>query len=263
MKKMQNRIDTLFKTKKENILSIFFTAGYPNLMDTLPVINILNETKVDMLEIGIPFSDPIADGPIIQQSSMVALNNGLTLKIIFEQLKTLRAKTELPILLMGYLNSVMQYGVESFYKSCHEVGIDGVILPDLPLNEFENFHKQFAEKYNVHVVFVISPETPVERIQLIDEKSSGFIYLVSSNSTTGNFKIKENQLSQSLKNITSLKLKNPILIGFGIKGAAEFKDACAISQGAIIGSSFVNLLSKSNYLVKDIPEFILNIKQNL
>ncbi len=259
MKTMENRINALFKTKRENILSIFLTAGYPNLMDTLPIINILNKTKVDMLEIGIPFSDPIADGPIIQQSSMVALNNGLTLKLIFEQLQTLRTITELPILLMGYLNSVMQYGVESFYKSCYEVGIDGVILPDLPLIEYETFHKPFADKYNIHVVFVVSPETPIERIQLIDEKSSGFIYLVSSNSTTGNFKIKENQLSDSLKSITTLKLKNPILIGFGIKGAAEFKDACAISQGAIIGSSFVNLLSNSKDLETDIPNFISNV----
>ena len=138
-----------------------------------------------------------------------------------------------------------------------------VILPDLPLIEYETFHKPFAEKYNIHVVFVISPETPIERIQLIDEKSSGFIYLVSSNSTTGNFKIKENQLSDSLKGITTLKLKNPILIGFGIKGAAEFNDACSISQGAIIGSSFVNLLSNSKDLKTDIPNFISNIKQNL
>ena len=260
---MQNKIDILFKNKKENIVSIFFTAGYPNLGDTLSIVKILDTAKVDMLEIGIPFSDPIADGPIIQQSSMVALNNGITLKIIFEQLQSLKTVSNLPILLMGYLNSVMQYGVELFYKSCFEVGIDGVILPDLPLNEFEIFHKPFAEKYNVHVVFVISPETPLERIKLIDEKSSGFLYLVSSNSTTGNFKIKKNDLSQSLKEVTSLQLKNPVLIGFGIKGAAEFKDACSISNGAIIGSSFINLLSNSKDLENDIPQFISNIKHTI
>lgn len=259
---MQNRIDTLFERKKENILSIFLTAGFPKPTDTLPIIKILNSTNVDLLEIGIPFSDPIADGPIIQQSSMTALNNGVTLKNIFEQLQSLRTITQLPILMMGYLNSVMQYGVESFYRSCHETGIDGVILPDLPLNEFETFHKPLAEKYNIKVALIISPETSIERIKLIDEKSSGFLYLVSSNSTTGNFKTNNTDLSESLKQVTSLKLKNPILIGFGIKGQKEFNDACKLANGAIIGSSFVQLLSNSQNLEKDIPEFINNIKQS-
>ena len=185
---MQNRIDTLFERKQKDILSIFLTAGYPNLNDTLSVIKILDTTDVDLLEIGIPFSDPIADGPIIQQSSMTALNNGMTLKVLFEQLKSLRTISQLPMLLMGYLNSVMQYGVEEFYESCHATGIDGVILPDLPLDEFDKVHKALAEKYNIKVALIISPETPTERIKLIDEKSSGFLYLVSSNSTTGNFK---------------------------------------------------------------------------
>jgi len=258
---MQNRIDTLFERKEKNILSIFLTAGYPNLLDTLSIIKILDTTDVDLLEIGIPFSDPIADGPIIQQSSMKALNNGITLNVLFEKLHALRTITQLPILLMGYLNSVMQYGVERFYESCHMVGIDGVILPDLPLNEFDGIHKPLVEKYNIKVALIISPETPIKRIELIDSKSSGFLYLVSSNSTTGNFKATSLNLYESLKPITSLPLKNKILIGFGIKGQKEFSEACKIANGAIIGSSFVKLLENSTDFQKDIPEFISNIKK--
>lgn len=257
---MQNRIDTLFEKKKENILSIFLTAGYPNLNDTLSTIKILDKTDVDLLEIGIPFSDPIADGPIIQQSSMTALNNGMTLKVLFEQLQSLRTISQLPILLMGYINSVMQYGVEEFYKSCHATGIDGIILPDLPLDEFDKIHKPLSEKYNIKVALIISPETPIKRIELIDNKSSGFLYLVSSNSTTGNFKPTNQNSFESLKTINSLPLKNKILIGFGIKGHKEFKEACELANGAIIGSSFVKMLGSSIDFQKDIPEFISNIK---
>lgn len=259
---MQNRIDTLFERNQKNILSIFLTAGYPNFNDTLSIIKILDTTDVDLLEIGIPFSDPIADGPIIQQSSMAALNNGMNLKVLFEQLRSLRTMTQLPILLMGYLNSVMQYGVEAFYESCHKVGIDGVILPDLPLDEFDRFHKPLAEKYNIKIALIISPETPIKRIELIDSKSTGFLYLVSSNSTTGNFKTSSQNLYEPLKSITSLLLKNKILIGFGIKGQKEFNEACNISSGAIIGSSFVKLIGSSTNLQKDIPEFISTIKHS-
>jgi tryptophan synthase alpha chain len=257
---MQNRIDKLFERKEKNILSIFLTAGYPNRMDTPSIIKILDTTDVDLLEIGIPFSDPIADGPIIQQSSMTALDNGMTLNILFEQLQTLRTVTQLPVLLMGYLNSVMQYGVERFYESCHISGIDGVILPDLPINEFDEIHKTLAEKYNIKVVLIISPETSIKRIELIDSKSSGFLYLVSSNSTTGNFKTSNQNLFEPLKSITSLPLKNKILIGFGIKGQKEFSEACELANGAIIGSSFIQLLSHSTNLEKDIPEFITTFK---
>ncbi len=209
---MQNRIDALFERKQENILSIFLTAGYPNLNDTLSIIKILEKTDVDLLEIGIPFSDPIADGPIIQQSSMTALNNGMSLKVLFEQFQSLRTVTQLPILLMGYLNSVMQYGVETFYESCHNIGIDGVILPDLPIDEFDKVHKPLAEKYNIKIALIISPETPIKRIGLIDSKSTGFLYLVSSNSTTGNFKTSNQNSFEPLKSITSLALKNKVLI---------------------------------------------------
>ncbi|MES2514647.1 MAG: tryptophan synthase subunit alpha [Bacteroidota bacterium] len=257
---MRNRIETLFERKQKNILSIFLTAGYPNLNDTPSIIKLLDTTDVDLLEIGIPFSDPIADGPIIQKSSMRALNNGMTLKILFEQLQSLRTVTQLPILLMGYLNSVMQYGVENFYVSCYKNGIDGVILPDLPLDEFDKIHKPLAEKYNINVALIISPDSPIERIKLIDSKSSGFLYLVSSNSTTGNFKENTQDLFGSLKAITSLPLKNKIMIGFGIKGQKEFSAACDMSSGAIIGSSFVELLGSSTDFQHDIPEFISIIK---
>lgn len=259
---MKNRIDQLFERKQKNILSLFLTAGYPNLNDTLSIIKILDTTEVDLLEIGIPFSDPIADGPIIQQSSMEALHNGMTLKLLFKQLQSLRITTQLPVLLMGYLNSIIQYGVEEFYKSCHEVGIDGVILPDLPLNEFDNLHKALAEKYDIKVALIISPETATHRIKLIDLKSSGFLYLVSSNSTTGNFKAIKQNSYKHLTEITSLALKNKILIGFGIKGQQEFKEACNVANGAIMGSSFIQLLSTSSNFEKDIPEFISIIKNS-
>ena len=257
---MQNRIDALFERKQKNILSIFLTAGYPNLSDTLTIIKILDTTEVDLLEIGIPFSDPIADGPIIQKSSAKALDNGMTLPCLFDQLRSLRTVTQLPVLLMGYLNPVIQYGVELFYESCQITGIDGVILPDLPLDEFDKVHKPLAEKYNIKVALIISPDTPIKRIKLIDSKSSGFLYLVSSNSTTGNFKTTTQNLFEPLTSITSLPLKNKILIGFGIKGQKEFSEACELAEGAIIGSSFVQLLSTSINLEQDIPEFISSVK---
>ena len=259
---MKNRIDELFIRKNENILSIFLTAGFPKKGDTLEIIKHLDAAGVDMIEIGIPYSDPLADGPIIQQSSQVALQNGVTLKNTFEQLKSLRNITQMPVLLMGYLNTVMQFGVEAFYKNCHETGIDGLILPDLPLEEYNAIHKPLAEKYNIHVVFLISPDTSVERIKLIDEHSKGFIYLVSSNSTTGSGKELPKSLIQKVETIKSLQLKNPIVMGFGIKGKKEFDEACQLVNGAIIGSSFIQLLSHSSDFKKDISQFISKIKNN-
>lgn len=258
---MQNRIDELFQCKKENILSIFLTAGYPKPLDTLEIIKQLNSTDIDLIEVGIPYSDPIADGPVIQQSSQIALDNGITLKHIFEQLKTVRTHTQLPILLMGYLNCVIQFGIEAFYEKCHEVGIDGLILPDLPIEEFNKVHKPFADKYNIHTVFLISPETSNARIKLIDATSKGFIYLVSSNSTTGANKGVSETLKTTCDKLKSLNLKNPILIGFGIKGKSEFEKACKLANGAIIGTSFIQMLSASSNIEKDIPEFISSIKQ--
>lgn len=258
---MSNRIDQLFQRKQENILSVFLTAGYPKLNDTIDIIKQLDASLADMIEIGIPYSDPIADGPVIQQSSQAALNHGMSLKRLFEQLNELRLHTQLPVLLMGYLNPVMQFGIEAFYKRCAEVGIDGLILPDLPLDEFKQQHQAFAERYHIHVVFLISPETPAERVQQIDGISKGFIYLVSSNSTTGANKGVPAQLHETFTTLKKLKLKNPVLIGFGIKGPADFKAACRLAHGAIIGTAFIEMLSSSTDFESDVKAFTEHIKE--
>jgi tryptophan synthase alpha chain len=252
---MQNRIDKLFEEKRGNILSIFITAGYPKLNDTLELVKALS--KADMIEIGIPFSDPLADGETIQQSSQQALANGMNLSLLFEQLKGLRAITEKPVLLMGYLNSVINYGIEKFYGDCQATGIDGVILPDLPLQEYISEHKQYAEMYNVHAVFLISPATSAERIQQIDALSKGFVYLVSSNSTTGQTAIGFEQIGAL---VSSLNLKNPLLIGFGIKDAQTFKAVTQIANGAIIGSEYLRRIKDSGNFASDTEKFINEIK---
>lgn len=256
-----NRIDQLFQRKQKDILSVFFTAGYPKLSDTADIVKHLDASQADMIEIGIPYSDPIADGPVIQQSSQAALNNGMNLKLLFEQLSDLRVHNQIPVLLMGYLNPVMQFGIEAFYKRCAEVGIDGLILPDLPLHEFKQQHQAFAEQYHIHVIFLISPETPAERVNQIDAMSKGFIYLVSSNSTTGSNKGIPAQLEESFDTLNRLHLKNPVLIGFGIKGPAEFKTACRLAQGAIVGTAFINMLSTSTDFKNDVNAFTENIKE--
>lgn len=250
---MQNRIDKLFKEKERDALSIFFTAGFPKLNDTIPILGALEHSDADLIEIGIPFSDPLADGPVIQQSSMIALENGMNLNLLFQQLKNLRTANKKPVLLMGYLNSILQFGVEKFYNACHEVGVDGVILPDLPLEEFENSHKAITTKLNIKVVFLISPDTKPERVKQLDEASGGFLYLLSSNSTTGGSK-------GVSKKLVLPNVKNPVLIGFGIKGQKEFSEACQIANGAIVGTAFIELLSKSTDFKKDISEFASNIK---
>lgn len=257
---MQNRIDKLFAAKKENVLSIFFTAGFPKLNDTTLILEALEKSSADLIEIGIPFSDPLADGPVIQESSMVALENGMNLSLLFQQLKSLRAITQKPILLMGYLNSVMQFGVEKFYKQCASVGIDGVILPDLPLDEFKMYHQKITTTLNIKVVFLVSVDTKPERIKQLDEASGGFLYLLSSNSTTGGAKGVSEQLQTKVSVVKESVSKNPLLIGFGIKGQKEFSEACQISNGAIIGSAFIELLSKSNNFNKDIKQFTSAVK---
>lgn len=255
---MQNRIDKLFENKKKNILSVFFTAGFPGLNDTFPVLEALEQSDADMIEIGIPFSDPLADGPVIQQSSLLALENGMNLNLLFQQLKSLRITIQKPILLMGYLNSVMQYGIEKFYNKCAEVGIDGVILPDLPLEEFKLYHQKITRALNLKVVFLISPDTKPDRVKQLDEASGGFLYMLSSNSTTGGTKGVSRQLLTK-----NLNVKNPVLIGFGIKGQREFSEACEIANGAIIGSAFIELLSKSKNFGKDTAKFTSAVKTKL
>lgn len=255
-----NRITKLFQEKKKNILSIYFTAGFPKLNDTINIIKELQNNDIDMIEIGIPFSDPLADGPTIQHSSETALKNGITMKLLFEQLELLPIKNPRPaILLMGYLNPVLQYGVEDFCKKASELNIDGVIIPDLPMQEYLDEYKLMFEKYNLKNIFLITPQTSEKRIHQIDEHSSGFIYMVSSASTTGAKSGIGAEQENYFKRIESMKLKNPVLIGFGISDHNTFSKACEYSNGAIIGSAFIKAIDNSKDLKKDIKNFLNNV----
>jgi tryptophan synthase alpha chain len=255
-----NRIDHLFETKKNNILSIYFTAGFPKLEDTVSILQYLQEAGADMVEIGIPFSDPVADGPTIQHSSTVALRNGMTLNLLFEQIKNIRKSVHIPLLLMGYLNPVMQYGMEKFCQKCQETGIDGLIIPDLPLQEYMDEYKTLFEQYGLYNIFLISPQTSEERIRQIDQHSSGFIYMVSSASITGaKGSITDEQVAY-FKRVAQMGLNNPSVIGFGISNHETFERACTYASGAIIGSAFVNLLKESKNLKEDIKQFVRSVK---
>lgn len=238
-----NRIDKLFKDKKENILSVYFTAGYPAPDDTVKVINTLEKHGADLLEIGVPFSDPMADGPVIQWSGNESLRNGMSVKKLFAQLKDVRPKASIPLILMGYLNPVMQYGFENYCQKAAECGVDGLIIPDLPFAEYVESYKPITEKYGLHMIMLITPETSEERIRMIDENTSGFIYMVSTASVTG----AKNSFSEEnlayFRRVNEMKLKNPRLIGFGISNKETFDAACRESSGAIIGSKFITLLN--------------------
>ena len=258
---MNNRINQLFETKNENILSVYFTAGFPNLNDTVEIIQQLEQNGVDLIEIGIPFSDPTADGPIIQKSSEAALKNGMSLNLLFEQLKTIRESVNIPLILMGYFNPVYQFGVEQFCRKCSEIGIDGTILPDLPLDEFEAEYKTTFKENNLHNILLITPQTSDERIKQIDAASEGFIYMVSSSSTTGTGKKVEDFQQDYFERIQQMKLKNPCIIGFGISDRATFANACKYAEGAIIGSAFVKSLSLSSNLKESISEFVKSIQK--
>ncbi len=253
------RIKQAFDKKKDGLLSIFITAGYPNLNDTIDILKNLESSGVDMVELGIPFSDPMADGPIIQEASEVAINNGMTLKLLFEQLQDLRDYVSIPVLLMGYLNPVMQYGYEEFCKSCKEVGIDGVILPDLPVYEYEEEYKDLFESHDLANVFLVTPETASERIFKLDELSNGFLYLVSSSSTTGK-KDGINGTTEYFERVKNMNLKSPTLIGFNIKDANSYETATRYSDGAIIGSAFIKALHRSENLKKSVNNFIKSIR---
>ncbi len=229
---------------KEDILNVFYTAGFPQADDTLRIAIELEKSGVDMIEIGLPFSDPIADGPVIQMSSQQALANGMNLSLLFEQLKDLRAHVQIPVLLMGYFNPVMQFGVEKFCTACEEVGIDGVIIPDLPMKEYLDEYKDLFSSKGLSNVFLISPITSEERIRLIDDNTTGFIYMVASSSITGVSKqSSEGQLAY-YQRIKEMNLKNPRLIGFGIADNTGFKNACQYANGAIVGSAFIHQLSE-------------------
>lgn len=243
-----------------NLLSIYYTAGYPNLDSTLAIAEKLEQAGADFLEIGFPYSDPVADGPVIQHSSEVSLKNGMTLQLLFEQLQALRSRVSIPVYLMGYFNTVLQYGVENFCKSCQEVGVNGAIIPDLPLYEYEELYQEIFKKYGVSNIFLVTPQTSDERIHKIDSLSNSFIYLLSSNATTGkNLDVSE-RAEQYFQRLKEMELNNPLVIGFGISDGKTFQKATTYAQGAIIGSAFVKQLSDEHYL-DNIQPFIKSIKR--
>ncbi len=239
-----NRINKLFNSNKSNLLSIYFCAGAPQRDNTAEVIKALEENGVDMIEIGIPFSDPMADGVVIQNAATQALHNGMSLRLLFEQLTNIRNTVNIPLLLMGYLNPIMQFGFENFCKKCNECGIDGVIIPDLPFKDYQEKYRAIAEGYDVKIIMLITPETSEERIREIDNNTDGFIYMVSSAATTGAQSDFNQQKLDYFKRIDNMKLRNPRMVGFGISNQATFQSACEYSRGGIIGSSFVNLLNE-------------------
>ena len=256
-----NRINQLFETKKSGILSVYFTAGYPALQDTKPVLEALQEKGIDMVEVGIPFSDPMADGPVIQEAATQALHNGMSLRLLFEQLQQVRPAISMPIILMGYLNPIMQFGFEDFCRACAAAGVDGVIIPDLPFADYMADYKPIADKYNVKVIMLITPETSEARIRLIDAETDGFIYMVSSAATTGAQQSFDEQKQAYFRRINAMQLRNPRLVGFGISNKATFEAAAANSSGAIIGSKFVQLLRQSATPAEAVDALLAALKQ--
>jgi len=242
----------------KKLLSIYFTAGYPSLNDTVNIIQDLEANGVDMIEIGLPFSDPLADGPTIQNSSTAALKKGMTTKLLFEQLKDIRKTVSIPLIIMGYFNPVLQYGVEAFCKKCQEIGVDGLILPDLPLAVYEDEYKAIFDKYDLKFIFLITPQTSDDRIQQIDAASDAFIYMVSSASVTGSKSGFGDEQTDYFKRINDLSLSNPQIIGFGINNNETFKQATKFAKGAIIGSAFIKNLTENG--VSSISKFINEIK---
>ena len=252
-----NRINTTLQ-QNNKLLSIYFTAGYPKINDTVSIIQELEQNGVDMIEIGLPFSDPLADGPTIQESSTIAIENGMTTSLLFEQLKDIRKTVQIPLIIMGYFNPMMQFGMEQFCKKCAEVGIDGLIIPDLPLHVYENEHKSIFEKYDLKNVFLITPQTSNERITQIDAISDSFIYMVSSAAVTGSQSGFGDEQMDYFKRIADLNLKNSQIVGFGIKDKETFTQATKHQKGAIIGSTFIKFL-KTNKITA-INNFVKGLK---
>ncbi|MBB6463102.1 tryptophan synthase subunit alpha [Flammeovirga kamogawensis] len=255
-----HRIDELFQRKPEEVLNIYFTAGYPKLDDTRTILKSLQDSGADLIEIGIPFSDPVADGPTIQQSNEQALENGMTMQKLFEQLEGFRNEVDVPVVVMGYFNPIMQYGLEKFCKDAQRVGIDGIIVPDLPMIEYQMNLKEMFNAHGIRNTFLISPQTSDERIKEIDDNTEGFIYMVSSASVTGAKTGISSEQVDYFKRIEAMKLKNPRLIGFGISDNKSFKEASSYSNGAIIGSAFVKLIGQSTDLPKDIKGFVSAVR---
>lgn len=255
-----NRIEKLFDHRKENILNVYFTAGYPGLKDTLPIVQRLSELGVDLIEIGMPYSDPMADGETIQNSSQIALKNGMTLNILMKQITAIRQTIEVPIVIMGYLNQMMQYGEERFLKAAQDAGVDGLIIPDLPMDVYQEEYEAMFKRFNQTISFLITPETSENRIRQADKLTTGFLYVVSKSSITGSSNRISDRQKAYFDYINSLGLKSPKMIGFGIHDKTTFQTACGYAHGAIIGSAFIRAISGQESLNNNIERFISTIR---
>ena len=254
-----NRINQLFENNKD-VLTMFFTAGFPSMEDTIPILNSLQKGGVDMIEIGIPFSDPVADGPVIQKANLQAIENGMTVEKLFKQLENFRNEITVPVVIMSSFNPILQFGVKAFCEQCKTIGIDGLIIPDMPTDFYEkNYHEIFIKNELININLV-TPTTPIERIKMIDKKSDGFIYLVSTSNTTGGKGVFSEEQNTYFRRIKNLNLKNPVLTGFGISNHESFETVCAFTNGGIIGSAFVNALSENGILPSSIQSFINEIR---
>lgn len=255
-----NRIGKLFSNKKHNILSVYFTAGYPEINDTLAIIKALDRAGADLIEVGMPFSDPLADGPVIQRSSETALRNGMSLNLLFSQLEKLREITDIPVILMGYINPFYRYGFPELLRKCKDIGIDGTIIPDLPAEDYLEDYAELYEKAGVYNIFLITPQSPDERIRHLDSITKGFLYLVSSSSTTGAQKHFGSTGNSYFRRINDLGLRSPGLIGFGVSDRDSFNESCKWASGAIIGSAFIKALDGQGSLEEKISGFVASVK---
>lgn len=253
-----SRLSELFSRKKERVLNVYCTAGYPGPDDTLPVMKALQEHGADIIELGMPFSDPLADGPVIQQSSSIALENGMTLKKLFKELRYFRKEISIPVVLMGYMNSVLQYGFESFCAEAEAVGIDGLILPDLPEFEYNSLYGEIINRHGLDFIFLITPETTEERILRLDSLSSGFLYAVSSSSTTGTEQ-DPGAVTDYLRRLGALPLRNPVLVGFGIRDKSGFDRLAGLARGGIIGSAYIKALENSTDVNASTKSFLSSV----
>jgi tryptophan synthase alpha chain len=253
-----SKLELVFKEKSKRVLNVYCTAGYPSLDSTMKVMGSLQKNGADIIELGMPYSDPLADGEVIQVSSIKALANGMNIAVLFDQIKDMRKSISIPVILMGYMNPILQYGFENFCKKAKEVGVDGLILPDLPLFEFEQSYGKIITENNLDFIFLVTPETPVDRIRKLDSLSNGFLYAVSSSATTGKDK-DFNLVAQYLQKLQAMQLKNPILVGFGIKDKATFDAATLHTQGAIIGSAYIQQLTKGGDIETTTSQFLNSV----
>ena len=253
-----SNLELVFKEKSKRILNVYCTAGYPSLNSTMKVMESLQKNGADIIELGMPYSDPLADGEVIQVSSIKALANGMNIAVLFDQIKDMRKSISIPVILMGYMNPILQYGFENFCKKAKAVGVDGLILPDLPLFEFEQSYGKIITENNLDFIFLVTPETPVDRIKKLDSLSNGFLYAVSSSATTGKDK-DFNVVAQYLQKLQAMQLKNPILVGFGIKDKATFDAATVHTQGAIIGSAYIQQLTKGGDIETTTSQFLNSV----